>query len=254
MTLGASQQYPNGTLQEEAVFEEAELVEAPDHLDDVRAAALPLCGVTAWRAVFTKGKVEKGMNVLIPGIGGGVALMATQFCVAAGANVWVTSSKQEKIDRAVEELGVSGGVLYTAEKWQNDLAEKLKAAKQSGIDVVVDGAGGDIVVRLQKLLKQGARVVSYGMTTGPKMDWPMGAVLKNVDLLGSTMGSRKEFKDMVKFVSEKRIIPVVSSVVEGLGEGEVESLFTEMDQGKQFGKLVIRINSGEDILAEGSKL
>ncbi|TGZ77424.1 alcohol dehydrogenase [Ascodesmis nigricans] len=246
--LGASIQYPSGTLQEEAVFDENELVEAPEHLDDVRAAALPLCGTTAWRAVFTKGGVKEGMSVLIPGIGGGVAIMAAQFCVAAGARVWVTSSSTEKIQRAVEELGVEGGVLYTGEKWQNDLAEKMKARGQKALDVVVDGAGGDVVVRLQKLLKQGAKVVSYGMTTGPKMDWPMGAVLKNIDLVGSTMGSRREFRDMVRFVAEKRIVPVVSSVVEGFGEEEVESLFEEMDKGRQFGKLVIRISNGEEVL------
>jgi D-arabinose 1-dehydrogenase-like Zn-dependent alcohol dehydrogenase len=85
-------------------------------------------------------------------------------------------------------------------------------------------------------------VVSYGMTLSPKMDWPMTAVLKNIELRGSTMGSRKEFKEMVKFVSDRKVKPVVSRVVKGLdNKKEIESLFDEMKRGSQFGKLVIEI-------------
>jgi D-arabinose 1-dehydrogenase-like Zn-dependent alcohol dehydrogenase len=87
-------------------------------------------------------------------------------------------------------------------------------------------------------------VVSYGMTVSPKMDWPMTAVLKNIELRGSTMGSRKEFKEMVQFVSDKKIKPVVSRVVKGLDNiEEIEGLFDEMERGSQFGKLVIEIVS-----------
>lgn len=227
------------------MFDENELIVVPDHLDDIRAAALPLCGLTAWRAVFTKGQVKSGQNVLIPGIGGGVALMALQFCVKSGANVYVTSSSPEKIKRAVEELGAKGGVLYTDSKWPQQLGELLKKDGQSGLDVVVDGAGGDIVPKLLRVLKQGSKVVSYGMTTGPSIPWPMGAVLKNIELLGSTMGSRKEFREMVEWVKEKRVVPVVAKVVEGLEVEGLEEIFGVMRKGGQFGKLCVRIGTVE---------
>jgi D-arabinose 1-dehydrogenase-like Zn-dependent alcohol dehydrogenase len=85
-------------------------------------------------------------------------------------------------------------------------------------------------------------VVQYGMTVGPKMDWSMSAVLRNLELRGSTMGSRKEFKDMIAFVSDKKIKPIVSRVVQGLDNiKEINTLFDDMKNGSQFGKLVIEI-------------
>lgn len=84
--------------------------------------------------------------------------------------------------------------------------------------------------------------MSYGMTISPKMPFLMGAVLKNIDLKGSTMGSRKEFADMVKFVSEKKIVPVVSRSVYGLQNIDgIDSLFEDMKSGSQFGKLVVEL-------------
>ena len=83
------------------------------------------------------------------------------------------------------------------------------------------------------------------MTIAPKMDWSMNAVLMNLDLRGSTMGSRKEFKDMVAFVNEKKIKPVVSKVVQGLENlKDIETLFDDMKSGSQFGKLVIELGGG----------
>jgi D-arabinose 1-dehydrogenase-like Zn-dependent alcohol dehydrogenase len=88
-------------------------------------------------------------------------------------------------------------------------------------------------------------VVQYGMTVAPKMDWTMNAVLANIELKGSTMGSRKEFKDMVAFVNEKKIKPIVSRVVKGIDNiKEIDSLFEDMKKASQFGKLVIEIEDG----------
>ena len=93
----------------------------------------------------------------------------------------------------------------------------------------------------------GGIVVQYGMTVGPKMDWLMSANLRNLELRGTTMGSRKEFKEMVEFVNEKKIRPVVSRVVKGIDNiKEIDELFDEMKTGSQFGKLVI------EIVGEGS--
>jgi len=210
-------------------------------LSDAEAAALPLTGLTAWRALVTKtGNAEGGRNILITGIGGGVALNALQFAVAKGCNVFVTSGSEEKIAKA-KEMGAVGGVNYKSEGWEKELL-KLLPKDRPLVDAIVDGAGGDITAKGVKILKPGGVIVTYGMTISPKMDWSMNAVLKNIELRGSTMGSRKEFKDMVEFVKEKKITPVVSRVVQGLDNvKDIESLFDDMKKGNQFGKLVIQI-------------
>lgn len=263
----------------------SEVEPCPEHLSDAQAAALPLVGLTAWRALVTKanlglrfptdevekegGKVEEKetkerKNILVTGIGGGVALAALQFAVAFGnCDVWVTSSSTSKIERAVA-LGAKGGVLYRDDNdstsWDKKLATQLPRDRPY-LDAVIDGAGGDVVARAAlKLLRPGGVVVSYGMTLGPKMDWLMGAVLRNVELRGTTMGSRAEFADMVAFVKARRVVPVVSRVVRASecwgqkkkeGDGgydfaAIESLFADIRAGRQFGKLVIEISTAAD--------
>lgn len=147
-----------GTLQDYAVVEAKDVREAPGHLSDVEAAALPLTGLTAWRAVVSKGGISEGgskKRVLVTGIGGGVALMALRIAVALGAEVWVTSSSGEKIRRAVEEMGAAGGVSYREEGWDKKLLGMLPddGGRKREFDLIVDGAGGDVVDKGARLLK-----------------------------------------------------------------------------------------------------
>jgi len=241
--LGGTKFNPLGTACEELVVEAAEVEEAPEHLSSVEAAAFPLTGLTAWRATRVKcgDKVGEGKNVLITGIGGGVAIMALLFAAQSGARVWITSGSQEKIDRA-KELGARGGVIYKEKGWEKTLLEMLPKERKF-LDAIIDGAGGDIVEKAAKLCKAGAVVSVYGMTTSPKMPFLMSAVLKNIEVKGSTMGSRKEFKDMVAFVKQKSLRPVISKVAKGLDNlQEIDELFEDMKGGRQFGKLVIEIS------------
>lgn len=238
--LGGTKVNRAGTAVTEFLSEASELEEAPEHLSSVEAAALPLTGLTAWRATNVKAGVKQGHNVLITGIGGGVAIMALLFAVHAGANVWVTSGSQEKIDRA-KQMGAQGGVSYREKGWEKKLTEMLPKDRKF-LDAIIDGAGGDVVEKAARLLKPGGVVSIYGMTTGPKMPFLMSAVLKNIEVRGSTMGSRKEFKDMVAFVREKSLKPVISRVSKGLDNlPGIDDLFEEMKGGRQFGKLVIEI-------------
>ncbi|KAI4732394.1 alcohol dehydrogenase [Aureobasidium sp. EXF-12298] len=248
--LGGTKLNPLGTLTESLVIDASELEEAPKHLSNAEAAAFPLTGLTAWRATVTKsGNCKPGRNVLITGIGGGVALMALLFATAAGANVFVTSGSQEKLDKA-KKLGAAGGAIYKEDDWEKKLLEQLPKDRKF-LDAVIDGAGGDIVAKAFKIMKPGGVIVSYGMTTGPKMPFTMAAVLKNIDLRGSTMGSRKEFADMVSFVSSKNIRPIVSRSVTGIDNLEaINGLFEDIKNGSQFGKLVIELEKG----TEASKL
>jgi zinc-binding alcohol dehydrogenase/oxidoreductase len=114
------------------------LCEAPAHLSNVQAAALPLGGLTAYRALVTKGRVAAGTTVLVTGCGGGVALLAVQLAVAIGANVFVTSGSDDKIDRAVA-LGALGGVNYKTKGWHKQLGSMLKD-RGLELDSVIDGA------------------------------------------------------------------------------------------------------------------
>ncbi|KAI0413361.1 hypothetical protein F5X98DRAFT_378831 [Xylaria grammica] len=240
-TIGGHTGTDCGTAQDYVVVPEGEVEVAPDYLSTAEAAALPLVGLTAWRALITKsGNALPGRNILVTGIGGGVALAVLQFAVALGCNTYVTSGSPAKLERA-KELGAKGGVSYRDADWDKQLAALLPKSRPY-LDAVVDGAGGDIMARVVRLLKHGGIVSSYGMTVSPKMDWLMVAVIKNVELRGSTMGSRQEFRDMVAFVRDHKIRPVVSRVVKGLDNmKEIEELYEEIREGRQFGKLVIEI-------------
>ncbi|KAH8681479.1 hypothetical protein BX600DRAFT_478723 [Xylariales sp. PMI_506] len=240
--IGGTRAYPFGTAQDYIVVHESEVELSPAHLTAAEAAALPLVGLTGWRALVTKtgGNAQPGRNILVTGIGGGVALQVLQFAVAMGCSVWVTSGDAAKIERA-RQLGARGGVVYKNPGWDKELAAQLPKDRPF-LDAVVDGAGGDIVARAVRLLKPGGVISCYGMTVAPKMDWLMQAVLKNVEVRGSTMGSRVEFKEMVDFVREHKITPIVSRTVKGLDNLDgINGLFEDIREGKQFGKLVIEI-------------
>ncbi|EME47052.1 hypothetical protein DOTSEDRAFT_69133 [Dothistroma septosporum NZE10] len=245
--LGGTKLNPLGTASEVVCIDASEVEEAPKHLTSAEAAALPLAGLTAWRAVMTKSQAAKpGNNILVTGIGGGVAVMALLYGVAAGANVYVSSGSQEKLDKAIK-LGAKGGVNYKEKDWDKKLAAALqKDTGKKKLDAIIDGAGGDIAQIGAKLLKDGGVIAQYGMTVGPKMTWVMTDVLKNIELRGSTMGSRKEFADLVAFVNEKGLKPLVSRTVHGLDNlKDIDSLFNDMHKGTQLGKLVIEIAKDE---------
>lgn len=253
--LGGTSTTALGTLQEMIAVPADDVELAPEHLSDAEAAALPLTGLTAWRAFSTKSaNAEPGRNILVTGIGGGVALMVLLFAIAKGCNVFVTSSSTEKINRA-KSLGAQGGVVYTDEEGWPKKLQRLLPKDRPFLDAVIDGAGGDIVGSTWKLLKLGGVVVSYGMTSLAQPTLPMQAVMKNIELKGSTMGSRREFREMVRFVREKKIRPVVERVVSGIENLEaIEGLFEDLKEGRQFGKLVVEINTDSKRNLGGSKL
>ncbi|BGP57626.1 hypothetical protein JCM8202_001001 [Rhodotorula sphaerocarpa] len=230
-----------GTYAEYVVVGKDDVIECPEHLSVAEAATVPLGSLTAYRATFTKANVKSGDNVLITGIGGGVAILALQFCVAVGANVWVTSSSPEKIKRA-QQLGAKGGVNYRDEDWPKQL-QKLLPASRPQLDAAIDSGGGPLGSQLARVLRDGAIIACYGQTTMKPLDMPMALILKNVEIRGSTMGSREEFFSAVKLVRDKKIQPVVDSVLSGLGEAEKG--FQLLKEGGQFGKIAIQIAQDE---------
>ncbi|TFK20539.1 NAD(P)-binding protein [Coprinopsis marcescibilis] len=238
-TMGGAAVSPGGTFAEYLVVDRVHLIRTPSHLDDVQAAAWPLGGVTSWRATMVNAKVQAGQNVLITGIGGGVALLALQLCIAAGASVYVTSGNPEKLERAVA-LGAKGGANYKDANWPAEIHAQLQKERKGGVlDSVIDSGGGDILGKVSKILKPGGKVVCYGMTAGPKITMTMREVLFNQQLIGSTMGSHKDLEDATAFLTEHKIVPVISQVLDGLESAEQG--FQLLNRGDQFGKVVIKI-------------
>lgn len=223
----------NGTLAEYVRVESKYIHPKPAHLTAEQAAALPLAGVTAYRALFVRGGYKPGERVLITGIGGGVALFAMQYALACGSEVWVTSSSDEKIARAVA-MGAKGGVNYTAPDWHKTFTDQ-----KIFFDVVVDGAAGPGFSKLLSVCNPGARIAVYGGTAG-KVDSLSPQILfwKQISIAGSTMGSEQDFTDMLALVNEKKIVPVVSKT---FSMDQAQEAFDYMEKGQQFGKPVVRI-------------
>ncbi len=223
----------NGTFAERISIPRANIFPMPEHLNWEQAAALPLAGLTAWRTLFSRCKLKKGEQVLITGIGGGVALTAMQLALAAGAEVFVTSGSTEKIERAVL-LGAKAGVNYHETGWEKQLKQAA-----GGFDVIIDSAAGDGFALLPGLCNPGARIGLYGGTLGKVNGLSMQPIFwKQISIHGSTMGSPREFGAMLAFVQKHGIVPVVDSVFP-LSEGA--KAFEKMEQGGQFGKIVVKI-------------
>ncbi len=206
----------------------------PAHLSFEQGAALPLAGLTAYRAAFGRARVQDGERVLVTGVGGGVALQAAQFCAARGAEVWVTSGDDDKLARALAlPLGLRGGVNYRAENWGRALT------KQAGgsFDVVIDSAAGAAFGTLLDVAAPGGRLVFYGATLGNVPQLPAAKVFwKQLSILGSTMGSTQDFDDMLALVNERQLVPVVDKVFP-LAEGEAALRYLEA--GQQLGKVAL---------------
>lgn len=224
----------NGTFAQYVKVRAKQLHAKPEHLNAAQAAAIPLAGLTAYRALVVRARARAGETVLITGIGGGVALFALQFAVAMGCNVYVTSGSDEKIKRAIE-LGAKGGINYKTTDWHKTLVQE-----SGGFDAIVDGACGDTFAKLTEVAKPGGRIVFYGATLGAfNSGVPAKIFWKQLDILGSTMGNDEEFAEMIQLVANYKIIPVVDSVFK---MNEASNALEKMEQSSQFGKLVIQID------------
>jgi NADPH:quinone reductase-like Zn-dependent oxidoreductase len=223
----------NGTFAQYVKVPAENVFSKPEHLSFEEAAALPLGGVTAYRAVVTKGKVKEGDTVIIPGIGGGVANFALQIARAKGAKVYVTSSSNEKIDNAVK-MGASGGVNYKSDNWVKELKEM-----SGGADVSIDSVGGDTFNDLISLARPASKIVSFGATRGPVKNVVMPRIFfKQMEIHGTTMGNPDEFKQMLGLYEEHKLKPLIDSVYP---LEDLENASDKMDNGNVLGKIVISI-------------
>ncbi len=220
-----------GTLAEKTAVPADRLHPKPAHLNWHEAAVLPLGGLTAYRAIFTRGQLQAGQKVLITGAGGGVATLAIQLAVAGGGEVFVTSGSEEKLEKAAG-LGVQGGANYHDENWPAALKEQA-----GGFDLVIDSAGGPGFNHLVKLTQPGGRLVVYGGSLGPVSQFsPQILFWRQLSVLGTTMGTDEEFAQMLELVTAHKIYPVIDGVFP-LSNGQ--EAFARMAEGTQFGKIVV---------------
>jgi NADPH:quinone reductase-like Zn-dependent oxidoreductase len=228
----------SGTFAQKLSIEKEKLWLKPQHLSDIEAAGLPLSGLTAYRALFGKAKVTSKDKVLISGVGGGVASMAFQMVLSIGCDVWVTSGSIEKINKA-KELGAQGGANY------KDKEEMISLSKSVGkFDVVIDSAGGPGFSTLLKMCAMGARVVSYGATTGAWQNISAPNIFfKQISIFGSTMGSDSEFDQMIKMIEKHKITPIIDSIYPLASGGQA---LEKMALNKHFGKIVLTISDPFD--------
>ncbi|KAJ7926262.1 hypothetical protein B0H13DRAFT_1973244 [Mycena leptocephala] len=229
-----------GTFAEYVVVQRAEVIPTPAHLSDEQIAAWPLAGLTSWRAI-TRAQISRGDTVLITGIGGGVAIIALQICVAMGASVYVTSGSQQKIDKAMK-LGAKGGVRYSEDSWPDKLGALLRQ-NRTELAAIIDAGGDEIMVKMSKYLKHGGRVVCYGMTAAPTISMTMREVMRNQQLIGTLMGSRADLLAATAFLTQHKIVPTVAVVLPGLSAADQG--FEMMAKGSQFGKIVIKVGEAE---------
>ena len=223
----------NGTLAEYVVVKADRLHLKPDHLNWGAAAALPLGGLTAYRAIFHHGHITSQDRVLISGVGGGVAQFAFQFALAVGAEVYVTSSDQVKIERCLQ-LGAKGGFNYKNENWQSEAIEEA-----GGFDLVIDSAGGDQLNDFIKMMLPAGRIVFYGATTGMPTKLDVFRMFWNqITIQGSTMGNDEEFNQMLDLVNQFKIHPIIDSIY----PFEQALAAFEQIQNGVFGKVIVQIN------------
>lgn len=223
----------DGVFAEYICLPEDKITAKPTHLSVEEAAALPLAGMTAFRALFHHGKLEKGQKVLISGVGGGVAQFAFQFALACTEEVYVTSSDASKREKALE-LGAKGAFNYREEDW----TQQAKAVAGS-FDVVIDSAGGKSTNDFIKLMNPAGKLVFYGATTGKAKEIDLFRMFWNqITLQGSTMANDQEFQQMVAYTNHHQIKPIVDSVVPF---EDIIQQFDKMKEGEQFGKLVARL-------------
>jgi len=199
------------------------------------AAAFPLVFITLWRMLITNAALEPGETMLIIGIGGGVASAALQLAKQIGARVIVTSGSDAKLERA-KKLGADHGV--------NHFRENIVTAVQTltdnrGVDEVLDSVGGDVWRQSLASLARGGRLVTCGATAGGQPQDDIAVIVaKQLKIYGSTLGSRREFFQLISFLNATKIKPLIDSV---FPLSDAASAQRYVEAAKQFGKVVLEI-------------
>jgi NADPH:quinone reductase-like Zn-dependent oxidoreductase len=222
-----------GTYAEQVCVPAAGVRRRPPGWSWAETAALPVAGLTAWRAVVTHAQAGPGTTVLVPGAGGGAAAFAVQIAAALGARVLVTTSTPEKLERALA-LGAAAGALYTDPSWPEQIGP---------VDAVVDSVGGEeLWLACLGLLRRGGRLVNFADTAGD-----YGRVLlarfflEHLVAIGTTLGSPTEFEALLAHAARASWRPAIDSVY---ALADIQAAHVRLDDPARFGKIVLAIDEG----------
>jgi len=213
------------------------LMRIPDGFDFVKAAAAPLAYQTAWRAIAKRAKLQKGEDVLILGASGGVAAAAIQICRMFGARVFAVTSSEEKMEKAK----LAGADFVLNRNASNPFDEVRRLTNGRGVDLVVENVGAATWGESQKILRKAGRIVTYGRTTGREAVTNLSLLFWNEQtLIGSTMGSLTDFREVMELIFNGTIDPIIDSVYP---LEQAMDAYARYERGEQFGKIVLEIGS-----------
>ncbi len=210
------------------------VLELPDRIDFAEAAAPLLVAVTAWRMLNTRAQLQSGESVLIVGAGGGLNSFALQLAKSSGANVIALTSSKEKVQKA-KELGADEVINYKqTPDWHKEIK---KLTNGRGVDVVVDNVGSQTFEKSIHSTRRGGRIVTVGNTSGAKVSFDNRLLFtKQISILGSTMGSNKEFREVVQTIWGGKVNPVIDRTLP-LSQGA--QAYRALERGEQFGKILL---------------
>jgi NADPH:quinone reductase-like Zn-dependent oxidoreductase len=227
----------SGTCCEYIVIPAQNAIPIPDHLSFEDAASIPMVFVTAWRMLITRARLRAGEDVLVLGASAGVGIACIQIAKVAGARVFAAASSKEKLDLC-RALGADVLIDYT----RDDFARKVRElTRKRGVDVVVDYIGKETWVRSLKSLARGGRLVTCGATTGhdPRTDLKH-IFFRQLEIIGSTMGSRNELMAPLELIFRGRMRPVVSETYDLKDLAEAHR---SMEERRSLGKIVIHVSA-----------
>ncbi len=207
----------------------------PDSISFEQAAAASLVFLTAWRALISRARLRVGEDVLILGAGAGVSTAAIQIAKRAGARVFVTSSSDDKLQKA-RQIGADVLINYKTQEWDREV---FKATNKRGVDVVFESVGASTWLKSIRALKRGGRMVVIGATTGPNPQEEIGYIFwKQIEIIGSTMASQSEFRQVMKLVFRGELKPIIDVV---LPLERAREAHARLEKGEQFGKIVLTL-------------
>ena len=224
----------DGMLAEQVCLNADGLVKFPDHLSFEEAAALPCAGVTAWHSLFDSGGLKPGQTVLVQG-SGGVSNFALQFAKRAGARVFATSSRDQKLDR-LRALGADGVTNYkTNPDWDRAARDFTDGV---GVDHVIEVGGANTLPVSLKAVRRGGHIALIGVVAGGGECDPRFIFLKQAKIQGIYVGSRRMFEDMNRAIGASGLRPVIDKT---FAFDEVHQAMAYLESGAHFGKVTIKV-------------
>lgn len=224
----------DGVLREYGAFDENGLVCIPEHFSYEEAATLPCAAVTAYNALFCSAGLKSDDTVLLQGTGG-VSIFALQLASHFGAKTIITSSSDEKLQRA-KELGADELINYKeTPDWD---AKVLELTEKRGVDHIVEVGGAGTLQKSLNAVKMGGHIAAIGVLAGKGEFNPATILMKTVRLQGIFVGSRQMFEQMNQIIQQFHIKPVIDKVFDF---DEVKDALEYMESGSHFGKIVVKI-------------